>query len=178
MITSFSSFPILHSARLQLRSVEIKDIAALSALRSHPDVNRFLERAPATNEDEAKEFILNRQNDFANNRSVYWAITLKYDDDLIGAIGLWGYDTEKSLVEIGYELHPSYQGKGLMKEAISTVASFALNDMLVNAITACVMQGNESSVKLLEKNNFLKDEKNEYRPDDLPEFYDVYFLKK
>lgn len=176
MITSFPSFPNLRTQRLQLRSVEMNDAAALSALRSDKKVNQFLERTPATSVVEAISFIQQRQKDFADGKTIYWAITLKDDDTVIGTICLWDYNIEKSQAEIGYELHPDYQGRGLMSEAVKAVTAFASANMKLNAITASVMHCNESSIHLLKKNHFLKDETYAYRPEDLPDYYDVYFL--
>jgi ribosomal-protein-alanine N-acetyltransferase len=56
--------------------------------------------------------------------------------------------------EIGYELLPPYQGKGIMREAVENIISFGFNNMLLKTITAWPMPQNESSVKLLERSGF------------------------
>jgi len=90
----------------------------------------------------------------SNGEGFYWAITLKEKDGLIGTICYWNLDTTQKKAEVGYELYPDYQGRGLMQEAISAVLAFGFNDLRFELITACPKQGNLSSVNLLEKVGF------------------------
>lgn len=73
---------------------------------------------------------------------------------MIGTICYWNLNAADKSAEIGYELHPDYQGQGLMQEAISAVLVFGFNDQHFEMITACPKGGNQSSVKLLKKTGF------------------------
>src|SRR5437868_13096004 len=115
---NFTPFPNLITERLFLRQLKIEDANEIFTLRSSDEVNRFLDRPKATTIDEARQFI-NKINDGINkNESVYWAITFKNDSKLIGTICYWNISKENDRAEIGYELQPRYQGKGIMQEAI------------------------------------------------------------
>src|SRR5690606_22814508 len=88
------------------------------------------------------------------NESVYWAITLKGTDKLIGTICLFDFSADNTKAEIGYELLPGFQGKGIMQEAVSKVIDFGLQQVGLKSLDACAHDENQSSIRLLEKFNF------------------------
>jgi ribosomal-protein-alanine N-acetyltransferase len=84
-----------------------------------------------------------------------WAVTQKGNPSLIGTICLWNIIVHKAQAEIGYELLPGFQGKGIMQEAIPRVIRYAFEDMALRSIVAVLEPGNLRSVKLLQKHNFV-----------------------
>ena len=56
--------------------------------------------------------------------------------------------------EIGFELSPAYQGKGIMKEAIPPVIDFAFNELELKTIEGEVAKENQRSIRIMEKNGF------------------------
>jgi [ribosomal protein S5]-alanine N-acetyltransferase len=151
---NFTPFPNLVTERLILRQLEIEDADEIFALRSSDDVNRFLDRPKAITIDEAKQFIYKINNGINKNEGLYWAITLKNEHKLIGTICYWNISKENDRAEVGYELHPYYQGKGIMQEAILKIIDFGFEQMKLKTITAVPSGDNYKSRKLLEKNNF------------------------
>ncbi|KIO75426.1 hypothetical protein TH53_20870 [Pedobacter lusitanus] len=150
----FSEFPELSTPRLRLRKLEQTDAAAVHELRSDPAVNAFLDRAVSTGIPDALAHIAKIENLIQNNASIYWVITLKNDQAFAGTICLWNFDIPGQTVEIGYELLPQYQGKGIMAEAIKCVINYAFETLKAKTITAFPAAGNISSVRLLENNGF------------------------
>ena len=59
--------------------------------------------------------------------------------------------------EIGYLLHPDYQQKGIMDEALKAVIKYGFETMQLHSIEANVNPANAASMKLLEKNGFVKE---------------------
>ena len=59
--------------------------------------------------------------------------------------------------EIGYVLHPAQQGKGIMDEAIKAVLQYGFETMKLHSVEANVNPANTNSMKLLEKNGFVKE---------------------
>ena len=153
----FTPFPNLATKRLLLRQLKIEDDKAILAIRSNADVNKYLDRRPATSIEEARNFIKNINSSIANNESVYWAITLKDDATLIGTICYWNISRENDTAEIGYELHPDFHGRGIMQEAITAVLNYAFAEMKVERIEAFTHVKNGKSSSLLQKNNFKRD---------------------
>lgn len=150
-------FPELTSQRLKLRQVRPEDVNEVFFLRSDKKVMEFLDRPPAKSTDEAKQFIEKLKDLEDKQEAVTWAITLKEDVKLIGTIGFWRMMREHDRAEIGYVLHPHFQGKGIMQEALSIVLEYGFKTMNIHSVEANVNPGNNSSINLLERNNFKRE---------------------
>ena len=153
-------FPELYTSRLHLRTLTTNDDEAIFALRSNEEVNRFIGREAAETLADAAQFIQDRLLDASTNQGVYWAIELKSTHKLIGTICYWNLNNDDNSAEIGYELLPDMQGKGLMHEAITAVIDWGFMHMNLNMITAFPLGEHDKSVSLLEKNKFTYNEVN------------------
>jgi RimJ/RimL family protein N-acetyltransferase len=151
----FSLFPILETERLTLRRLDIGDENEIFQLRSNEKVNEFLDRPEANTLDDAKRFIEKITKAIHSNESLYWAITLRPEKKLIGTICLWSFSLEKNSAEIGYELLPDFQGKGIMQEAIKAIVKYGFETMKLDAIDAFTHPRNIKSIKIAERNGFV-----------------------
>ncbi|WP_295712949.1 GNAT family protein [Mucilaginibacter sp.] len=149
-----TQFPELHTHRLRLRELMFSDTQQLLAIRSNDDINRFIGRSSVQTAEAVNQFIAARRKDMIDKRSVYWGIELKCSGKLIGAICYWNLNDKAISAEIGYELLPSEQGKGLMKEAVDSVIAYGFDEMELNTITAWLSPANVKSVQLLERHHF------------------------
>jgi len=154
---SFLPFPDFSTKRLRLRQLTLNDQQEIFELRSDEKVLQFLIISQCKNLDEAKQFIEMINGGISRNEWVYWGITEKGNDKLIGTFSIWHISKENSRAEIGYALLPDYQGKGIMNEAIDVVLKYGFNIMQLHSIEANVDPGNIASIKLLEKNGFVKE---------------------
>lgn len=151
---NFKPFPVLKTEKLTLRQLVSSDDNEIFALRSNENVNKYLDRKPSKSIDDAKIFIQTINKNIQKNDSIYWAITLNGTDKLIGTVCLFNFSDDNLKAEIGYELLPTFQGKGIMQEAISKVIGFAIQHIGLNSIEAYTHSENQSSTRLLEKFNF------------------------
>lgn len=154
LVLNFNPFPTLVSQRFILRAPALHDDEAIFTLRSDPRVNQFLDRPPTTTVAEARQFIEKIQANIAANKSLYWIITTKESDHLVGTICCWNIEPEADQAEIGYELQSAFFGKGIMQEVIPVVIKFGFEQLHLQKITAFPADGNEKSIKLLEQNHF------------------------
>ncbi|MEO6189236.1 MAG: GNAT family N-acetyltransferase, partial [Saprospiraceae bacterium] len=154
---NFTPFPNLTTDRLVLRQLNMDDANEIYLLRSDENINKYLDRDKATVMDDAINFINKINNEVSINNSLYWAITIKGNNALIGTICLFSMDIEKNRAEIGYELMPKFQGKGFMQESISIVIRFAFDNLRIKTITATPTADNSKSVTILKRNNFKLD---------------------
>jgi ribosomal-protein-alanine N-acetyltransferase len=92
-----------------------------------------------------------------NKQWFYWAISSKNSPGLIGTICLWNFNEENKSAEVGYELLPIFQGKGLMQEALSNVIVFGFKTAKFKRIIAYTHSRNDKSIKLLQKAGFIRD---------------------
>lgn len=153
---NITPFPQLTTARLFLRQLQLSDANEIFLLRSDDSVNAFIDRPKAVSVDEATAFI-NKIIAIQNNgEGLMWAITLHNAPKLIGVIGIWNIVQEKAEAEIGYELLPQYQGKGLMAEALTAALQFGFDTLKLKTIIAEPRADNLGSVTLLEKSGFTK----------------------
>jgi len=155
----FSIFPLITTSRLLLRELTAQDALQIHTLRSDPKVAAMTGRAPSTGIEDAMAHIYKIGKLMEENASAYWAISLQDNPSLIGAICLWNFDLENAVAEIGYELLPEYQGKGIMREAIAAVIKYGFEEMKVRTITAFPSSNNASSIKVLKMAGFKKDSK-------------------
>ena len=153
----FHTYPNIETARLVLRELKMGDTEAIHAIRSNTEVNTYLDRPLSISTDEAASFIQKIENLVASNESLYWAITLKENDALIGTICYWNIDVEKEEAELGYELLPHFQGKGIMKEALMSIIELGFGFLKLKNITAVPRKDNLKSHKLLKKCHFARD---------------------
>jgi len=153
----FKPFPNLASDRLFLRAIVVDDKEEIFALRSSADVMKYISRPAAQSVEEAVAFINKITKDIKDNHLVYWGITLKVDNTLIGTICLWNISRENHRAELGYELMQEYQGQGLMQEAFAKVVDYAFNTLKFHSLEANVDPRNKKSIHLLERNDFIRE---------------------
>ncbi len=154
MVLDFKVFPQLQTERLILRNIESTDAELIHKLRSDEVVNKFVGRDNSSTIEKAKEFILKIQNLVEKNEGLYWIIRLKENNDLVGTVCLWNFDSENEIVEIGYEMLPEFQGKGIMTEALKAVTAYTFEEIKAKIITAFPSEDNSNSVAILKKLNF------------------------
>ncbi len=154
----FWPLPQINTQRLLLRQLLLKDAEEIFALRTNEEVNKFIGRRVPDSLDDAKAFIRSINDGIAQKETCYWAIVLKENLKLIGTITIWQFSNEDNSAELGYELHPDFQHKGFMHEAINAVIQFAFKNLRFKKLYAWTHRNNTASINLLKKNNFKRDE--------------------
>lgn len=144
--------------RLILRPIDDNDGVEILGIRSNAGINQFLQRVPPQNSFEALEFILNIKRKSLNNEILFLGICQKNTPNLIGTICLWNFSEDRKTAELGYELLPDYQGKGLMSEAVSFILDYGFQNLRLNQIEAFTNKNNFDSIKLLERSGFILNE--------------------
>ena len=167
-----TEFPELTTERVLLRQLRESDAIAISRLRSDDSVNRYIDRAKELGKDAALAFISKINDSLRSGKCFYWAVCLKNDPGLIGTVCVFNLTEDKTVAELGYELSPDHQRKGIASEAVKRVIDFAFNTAGLGALEACVHQENESSINLLLKNDFIAEP--DKKEEKYPEF--IFFM--
>lgn len=154
MRTQFVPFPTIYTERLELRQLVEADTPELFVHRTDPRMLEFLEIVPAKTLEEVQQFIRKINASVEDGSSVFWAMSLKNQPALIGTICLWNLSPETSTAEIGYMLHPDFQGQGYMQEALVSVVAYGFDVMQAGLIEGFVHVKNMPSIRLLERNGF------------------------
>jgi len=149
-----TSFPVLETERLILRQVNEADVHEVFFLRSSTEVGKYIARNPQKNIEQTLEFIEKTKRNMIDNTAIPWAITFKDNDALIGTLSLHSFSEDNTVAEVGYDLNPEFQKKGIMSEALKAVLSYGFQDLGLLMIEAFTQIENESSKLLLIKNKF------------------------
>ncbi len=116
----------------------------------------FLDIVPARTLEDVRPVMQRIAANIVDGTSVFWAIALKDSPTLIGTICLWNISVEKSTAEIGYMLHPDFQGRGYMQEALVTVLAYGFEVMQAQLIEGFCHPQHVASIRLLERNGFVR----------------------
>jgi len=154
---NFSPFPTFTTERLVLKQLTKDNVNDLFWVRSNQDVGKYITRQPYQTVDEAIVFLEKIETNIRNNETIIWGISFQGENKIIGTICLWNIKKENYRAEVGYELHPDFWRKGIIHETLTIVLNYGFNAMNLHSIEAVVDPENTASIKLLEKNHFVKE---------------------
>lgn len=138
-----------------IRAMSITDADQYMELLKHPKVSPYIpEQLIPKSLFEMVRTITALQNLSSQDRGAYWAIC-NPEGKLIGSAGFESWNTFHKRLELAFELHPDYQGKGLMTQALKTIIDIGFNTMQAVRIEAFTLTDNTPSIKLLEKLGFI-----------------------
>ncbi|WP_440115550.1 GNAT family N-acetyltransferase [Paenibacillus sp. QZ-Y1] len=140
----------LETERLIIRDILETDWESIHIYTSMTEVTQHTAWGPNTEEDTQTyvESVLNTQQ-IQPREGFELAICLKNEGTLIGGVGL--HVMEQTNAEIGYVLHPAYQGKGYAAEAARAMLGFGFNTLGVHRIYAKCRPNNKASEKVMQK---------------------------
>ena len=153
----FKPFPEITTQRLLLRKLKQSDAPEFFFLRSDREVLKYIDRLAEKRVQQTRAHIKKLHQFEKDNEGITWAITEKGKKKLIGTICFWNIKKEHYRAEIGYALHPNFQGKGIMNEAMKAVLELGFKKYKFHSVEANVNPNNKASIKLLEKNKFVRE---------------------
>lgn len=139
---------------IRLREIRQSDAEAILLIRNDNIVNTYVDRAPTKNLDESIAFINSRIEGNKSGSGYYWVISLENDQNLLGTICLWNVDRNDLSTEVGFELFPQYQKKGIMRRALQLVMHFGFDELDLHKINAYVHPKNKDSINRLLRSGF------------------------
>jgi ribosomal-protein-alanine N-acetyltransferase len=95
--------------------------------------------------------------DYAELKSLRWALARADDGALIGTCGYTRWGREQGTAELAYDLAPACWGSGLMSAAVRAAVAWALGPGSMRRVEAFVMTTNERSIAVLERNGFRRE---------------------
>jgi ribosomal-protein-alanine N-acetyltransferase len=154
------TFLKIATERLILRDFIESDSAAVFEVFSDDQVTEFYNFGTFDNIEQANKLVAEniRRNATQDGSGLRWAICLK--DAPATAIGSCGFHSTKKdfkSIEIGYELHRSYWGKGYAFEALSQRLNFCfMHDIpfCINRVSATTDLESHRSIALLRRLGF------------------------
>lgn len=154
----FGPFPEIDLGDIILRQITKDDAEDYLNYMSRTEMRAFLTKDNIPeNIDRAKEEVAYWGSLFTAKRSIYWAIALKKNNQMIGTAGFNIISFANSRADISYDLDPKYWGKGMMLKSIKAILNFADQTLGLVRIQATVITTNERSIKLLDRCGFHKE---------------------
>lgn len=145
------TFPVT-TERLRLRRFTATDLAAYGDYHCLPEVYRYL-YAPTPTWDQLAEQLASTLHSELNNDgdTLYYAVTLKETDQLIGEVLLKLASKAALQAEIGYIFNPAFAGKGYATEAVRAVLARGFSEAGFHRIFARLDADNQGSVGIAER---------------------------
>ena len=139
--------------RLVLRPMVADDAVPFAAYRSDPDVARFQSWDAPYPLASAARLIADQASLRGPAAGSWIQIAVTVDGALAGDVAV-GLDADGSIATLGYTLAPTYQGRGLAREASRSVVDRLFDESGVHRVEASVDAANVPSARLLEDLGF------------------------
>ncbi|MBU2492125.1 MAG: GNAT family N-acetyltransferase [Bacteroidetes bacterium] len=148
---------IIKTERLLLRPFNLNDAKRVQQLAGDKRISDTTLFIPHPYPDGAAEEWISTHKEKAESGNEYvFAITLKDQNDIIGAIGLVVNKTFNN-AEAGYWIGVPYWNNGYVTEALASVIKFAFTELNLNKVHAHYMASNIASGKAMIKNGMQKE---------------------
>lgn len=136
----------IKTERLNIKPYEESDRADLSEILTNEEINKTF-MIPDFKREEELEKMVNRIIDYSYldehfERGIY------LDDKLIGFVNDVGI--EGGEIELGYVIHPAFQGKGYATEMLKAVIDELLQTKFSKVITGVFIE-NTASIRVMQK---------------------------
>ncbi|MGH6754735.1 MAG: GNAT family N-acetyltransferase [Bradyrhizobium sp.] len=151
---SKSGFPLLLTERLSLRAPVMDDCGAFHELLMLPEVTRFSDCPDMPKKAQTDRSMRWMSEAYTKGKGCAWIIEDRVSGRTLGAIRFNRIDRHWKWAEVGYEIHPSVWGKGLMTEAVKAVTTCGFDHFSLNRIESWTLPGNAASERVLEKAGF------------------------
>lgn len=143
--------PDLTTPRLLLRGFQLEDAPRVALLAGDFEVARMLSSIPHPYEEElAVEWIQGHPNQLKCQTAIHYAILIRENNLLIGAIGLQ-FDWPNQSAELGYWIGKPYWNQGYATEAARAVLKYAFRELGLNRVEARHMTKNPASGRVMQK---------------------------
>lgn len=148
--------PERETKRLYLRPIEEADAADIFAYYSLESVTRYLTFPPHQDIDQTLYVLKACYLPYLKRQEPQtWAIVLKENEKVIGHLNF--HTPEEDSAQVGYVLHPTYWGKGYMKEALNELLYVGFTKLKLRRVSAYYTREHPTSGKLLDACGFKKE---------------------
>lgn len=150
--------PALQSRRLVLRPFSAADAPQVQRLAGNPRIAATTTTVPHPYPDGAAEpWISGHAAAFEARQGATFAVTLRRDDALVGAVSLMDVSGPDARAELGYWIGVPFWGRGICTEAVVRVMAFAGESWGLTRIVARCMARNPASARVMEKAGLLRE---------------------
>ncbi|WP_027002961.1 GNAT family N-acetyltransferase [Hugenholtzia roseola] len=148
----------IKTKRLQIRPLELEDLADFHLYRSNPEVTKY-QGFDVLTLDEAENFIIDNATKHFGKAGewVQYAIENLDTKKVIGDCAIKLNQEDTRIAEIGITISHLEQKKGFAKEAIRAILAFLFEDKQIHRVVEIVDTENIASISLLQSVGFRKE---------------------
>jgi ribosomal-protein-alanine N-acetyltransferase len=150
-------FKIIETARLLLKGLTPKDVFAIFSTLPKAEI---MEVMGHRNEEEYQQEEHKHLNGYAayNRQFLYFLMVDKATGKIIGRCALHNWNPDHRRAELGYRMiEEDFKRKGLMSEAVKALVEYGFGEMGLHRIEALVGAENVPSIRIIEKNGFVRE---------------------
>jgi [ribosomal protein S5]-alanine N-acetyltransferase len=148
-------FNDIETERLSLKNIDIEDRDFIFSQFSDEAVSRYLFDAEPLTDMQGADEIITFYIQPEPRLQHRWIIVRKSDGKKMGTCGFHCWNQKECKVEVGYDLKEEFWGNGYMQEAMKEIIAFAIAEMRIKEIRACIYIDNQKSIRLAEKLGFV-----------------------
>ena len=140
---------MLETERIILRPMKTEDAQPIFAMRSDPDVMRFI-RAPISKPAEAENWIKLVSSRWTNEKIGFCSLLEKKSGKFLGWCGLWRLE-ETGEIEVGYAIMKEFWRQGYAAEAAEAFLKYGFEKLNLDKIVAVAQPENRASQRVMQK---------------------------
>lgn len=146
--------PVLRTERLRLRPVRDEDAERVVEATNDERTAEWLPHLPTPyGRDTALTWFGQIRENAATGEGLSWVIADPVTDDLLGNVSVFRLN-DRAGNEIGYWMHPSARGKGVMTEAVRAVVRYACGELGCRRLYLRASEGNAASQHVARQTGF------------------------
>lgn len=145
----------LHTRRLRLQPLSLRDRDDIYALSRLPEVMRYTSM-PALSLEESDAFLARYLDGMRAGSIASWTVHV-HGSGFAGQASVFGIDTRNHCGEVGYVLMPQAWGKGYGSEVVAALVRYGFDYRRLARLNAEIDPANGASARVLEKHGFVRE---------------------
>ena len=141
----------LTSENLVLRKIQTKDAQDILGLFSDDENIKYIDNKKHESIEDSLNMIQSFDKKLHDETAIFWGITLKSSEKLIGISGLYQLDWKHRFASSKSIIHHSYWRQGVAMEAKQQIYDYAFTQLHLHRIEAQVFVKHTASIQHLEK---------------------------
>jgi len=146
---------MIFGEQIFLRQVEPDDVDLLYLWENDTANWKVSETLVPFSKQIIKDYV-NSSHDIYATKQLRLIICKKEDQTPVGAIDLFDYDPQNKRAGVGILILNEFREKGLAKEALSTLISYATDTLLLHQLFCSIGLKNAKSIRLFENAGFVQ----------------------
>lgn len=149
--------PTLEAGPVRLRPFRLTDVEAVRGASQDEHIVSITTVPSRFSEDEGRLFILRQWRRATDGTGYSFAIADAATDQAIGLMGLWLRDIDQGRAYLGYWVASAGRGQGAARQALTTVAHWAFDQLQIPRLELYVEPWNEASIRTAERAGFQRE---------------------